>query len=76
MTTITLNLDPDVMRVIETLAHGDPEKMERVINAMMRQIIAPKTMFQIMEQIGAQAAANGMTPEILQEILNDDSDDE
>ena len=33
-------------------------------------------LFDVMEEIGRKAQANGLTPEILQSILEDDSDDE
>ena len=33
-------------------------------------------LFEVMEEIGRKAQANGLTPEILQSILEDDSDDE
>ena len=80
MTTITISVDVDDETAHEVAALDDQRrrKLGILLGWRLREFLKPAqwTIFQIMDDMGAQAAANGLTPEILQSILDDDRDGE
>ena len=76
MTTITISVDVDdeTAREVAGLDEQRRRKLGIMLGWRLRDLLKPpkRTLFQIMDDMGAQAQANGLTPEILQSILDDD----
>jgi len=73
METITIPVDADIAKYYQ---ESEPEKQQKIvmfINVMLKQSMNEKPLLEIMEEASKQAVANGMTPEILESILNDDN---
>jgi hypothetical protein len=76
MTTvpITLHVDPEAARAYESMTEEDRNKIEVVLSLHLRGfrgLLVPTgvTLRQAMDELGREAEANGMTPEILESIL-------
>jgi hypothetical protein len=72
MEAITIQVDPEIAQAYR---EADPEKQQKIalfVNGMLKKAIHQRPLLEIMEQASKQAIANGMTPEILASILNDE----
>jgi len=61
MTNITFQIDEDIAQAFQS---SQPERKQR-----MRQALRINALQNTMDKISDEAAANGLTPEILQEIM-------
>jgi len=53
---------------------AEPEKQQKIqmfLNLMLKTAVSEKPLLDLMEEASQQAISNGMTPEILESILND-----
>ena len=75
--TISIKVDEETAREVATLDDQRRQKLGILLGWRLRDLLKPpqRTLLQIMDDMGRQAQANGLTPEILQSILDDDSDD-
>lgn len=75
--TISINVDDETAREVAALDDQRRRKLGIMLGWRLRDLLKPpqRTLMQIMDDMGRQAEANGLTPEILQSILDDDSDD-
>ena len=48
------------------------KKMQLVLNSSLKQFVNRRSLEEIIKEMQAQAQANGLTQEILNEILSDD----
>jgi len=77
MTQITLTL-PVNDEIARRFAHATPQekaKLELLVSLCLWETIGAKpkqTLEQLMDEISAEAARRGLTPEILESILNED----
>jgi hypothetical protein len=72
--TISITVDADAAR---TFAQAPPEerrKVELLLGLRLRELTQPsvRPLSEIMDDIGAEAEAKGLTPEILESLLHDD----
>lgn len=72
--TISINVDDETAREVAALDDQRRRKLGILLGWRLRDLLKPpqRTLFQIMDDIGQQAQANGLTPEILQSILDND----
>ena len=80
MTTEMISIEVDA-ETAQEFASADVErrrKLGMLLGWRLRDLLKPpqRTLLQIMDDMGQQAQANGLTPEILQSILDDDSNKE
>ena len=71
MPKITIEVDN---KIAKAYREAEPEKQQKIsmfLNVMLKKAIRPKPLLEVMEEASKQAIANGMTPEILESILND-----
>lgn len=71
MSKITIEVDNEIAKAYR---EAEPEKHQKIsmfLNVMLKKAIRPKPLLEVMEEASKQAIANGMTPEILESILND-----
>ena len=72
METITIPVDPEIAK---SYRDADPETQQKIamfLNVMLKKTLNKRPLIEIMEDVSQQAIANGMTPEILESIVNDE----
>jgi hypothetical protein len=73
MENITIQVDPEIAKAYR---EAEPEKQQKIqifLNIMLQKAVSQKPLLDIMEEASQQAIANGITPEILESILNDEN---
>jgi hypothetical protein len=71
--TITLEVDPASAAAFATASADERRRIELLLKLRLREITAQpaRPLGAIMDEIGDHAAAQGMTPEKLDELLRD-----
>lgn len=77
MTTIplTIHVEPDTAHAfLAASEEEDRRKMELLLGLQLGRLVSTnqETLGEIMDRMGREAEANGMTPESLQTILDDE----
>ena len=72
METITIEVEPDIARAYQEANLMERKKMQLVLNSSLKQFMNRRSLEEIIQEMQAQAQANGLTQEILNEILSDD----
>ena len=68
---ITVSVDPDLAAVYRSASDDERRKLDLLINLRLREATESKTsLHTIMEEISREAQHRGLTPEILQSILD------
>ena len=72
--TISIEVDADAARAFAQASAEDRRKLQLLLGLRLRELTAglPRPLKEIMDEIGAQAEARGLTPEILESLLHDD----
>jgi hypothetical protein len=74
MTTavISIEVDADVARAFCEASAEERRRLQLLLGVRLRELIASpaRTLKEIMDEIGAQAEANGLTPEIMGSLLH------
>jgi hypothetical protein len=72
--TISLQLDPDTAQAYQSKSDKERRQLQLLLNLRLRELTAQpsRPLTVIMDDIGREAEARGMTPEILQTLLGDD----
>jgi len=72
--TISIEVDADAARAYAAASAEEKRKLQLLLNLRLREIMAgpPRSLREIMDEIGSEAEARGMTPEILDSLLHDD----
>jgi hypothetical protein len=72
--TISIDVDPETAEAYAAASEQDRLKLKILLRLGLRHLSdrPARSLTQVMDDIGAQAAANGMTPEILDSILRDE----
>ncbi|WRH68051.1 MAG: hypothetical protein RSE13_07200 [Planktothrix sp. GU0601_MAG3] len=70
METITINVDYEVAKAYREAAPNQQQKIQRLVNDLLKQMIQEKTLDQIVQQMQTEAKNNGLTQEILDDILH------
>lgn len=75
---ITLHVDPEAAKAYEAMTEEERNKIEAVLSLRLKGLLAPTgiTLRQAMDELGREAEANGLTPEILESILRGEDEDE
>lgn len=70
---ITIQVDRDAARVFNTAPPEEQKKMEVLVSLWLKEIASAdaRSLKEVMDEIGREAQRRGMTPEILESILND-----
>ena len=73
MDRITVTVDSEVAEKYRSASDMDRRRMDFLINSHLRRMMGPRRpLEEIMDEIGHQAQQRGLTPEILQSILDDE----
>jgi len=74
METISIEVEPEIARAYQNSSSTERKKIQMTFNVLVKQIMNTRPLEDIIEEMQAQAKANGLTQEILDEILNEDDD--
>lgn len=72
-TTISIEVDAEAARIFREAPADQQRKLQLLLDLRLRELTTRKVrpLEQIMDDIGREAAARGMTPEILDSILKE-----
>jgi ferritin-like protein len=72
--TISIEVDADAARAFSQSSAEEQRKLQLLLSLRLRELTAnpPRSLQQIMDEIGARAEAQGLTPEILESLLHDE----
>lgn len=76
MTQVAITLETDVASAFLNAKPQMRKKAETLVNLWFKDLFinkarAKKELFEIMDRVGAIAKANGLTPEVLERLLNE-----
>ena len=72
---ITISLDTDLAEIYRSASESERRKLDLLINMRLRNILDPKSrrpLQEIMDDISRKAQKRGLTPEILQSLLDEE----
>lgn len=69
MEIITIKVDDEVAKAYREAAPNQQQKIQSLVNDLLKQIIQSKTLDEIIQQMQIEAKNNGLTQEILDDIL-------
>lgn len=72
METITIKVDREVAQLYQNADFNKQEKLNNLIKLFLKPELAGKSLSQVMKEIANQADKKGLTPEILEQILNEE----
>ena len=71
METISIEVDSEVAKVYQKANLIERQKIQIILNGLLKQIMNSRSLKEIIQEMQEQAQVNGLTQEILDEILND-----
>ena len=73
-TPLTIQVSPDAAQAFLDSPEEDRRKFEMVLGLQLERLVSPdgESLFDIMDEMSRQAEMNGLTPEILQSIIDDE----
>jgi hypothetical protein len=74
MQTFSIAVDADSAQALSQATPEQRRKLELLLSLRLRELVAGPTrpLSQIMDQMGAEAEARGLTPEIMESLLRDE----
>ena len=69
METITIQVEKEVAKLYREVSPKQQQKIQTVFNDLVKQIIQEKTLDTIIQEMQTEAQNNGLTQEILDDIL-------
>ena len=71
---ITIPVDADTARAYQAASADDQKKIQLLLRLRLRELTTTPSisLHDLMDQIGVEAEARGLTPEILETLLRDD----
>ena len=70
-TTISVEVDADSARAFSAASAEDRRKLQLLLSLRLRELTA-RPLREVMDEIGQEAEARGLTPEILESLLRDE----
>ncbi|MEA5620924.1 hypothetical protein VB711_24245 [Cronbergia sp. UHCC 0137] len=70
METISIKVDSEVARAYQKANLIERQKIQIIMNGWLKQIMNSRSLEEIIQEMQEQAQGNGLTQEILDEILN------
>ena len=72
MSSIVIPVDPATARAFELASTDEQRKLRLLLSLQLRELttVPQKPLDAIMDEIGQKAAAQGLTPEILESLLH------
>jgi len=76
MAIITIQVDENIKTAFEEASPKAQQELSLIIQLFFRENLHNKNLTQVMAEISDRAMQRGLTPEILQDILADNNDEE
>ena len=71
--TVNIQLDAEAARIYQQASKEEKQKMQILLSLWLREFGKPsKSLRSLMNEISDKAQARGLTPEILEALLNDE----
>jgi hypothetical protein len=74
MEAITINVDNEVAQAYREAEFNKQQKLGMMIKLFFQPDLSRKTLSEVMEEIADKAEKRGLTPEILQSILEEEDE--
>ena len=74
METISIEVEPEIARAYQNSSSTERKKIQMTFNVLVKQIMNTRSLEDTIQEMQAQAKTNGLTQDILDEILNEDDD--
>lgn len=71
MKTIVIQIDEDIAQAFQSSQPEQQQQIQAWLNQWMRQALKISKLQNTMDRLSDEAVANGLTPEILQAIINE-----
>ena len=71
MKTFAIQIDEDIAQAFQSSQPEQQQQIEALLNQWMRQALKISKLQNTMDRLSDEAVANGLTPEILQAIINE-----
>ena len=71
MRTIAIQIDEDIAQAFQSSQPEQQHQIQSWLNQWMRQALKISKLQNTMDRLSDEAVANGLTPEILQAIINE-----
>ena len=71
MSIILVSVDPEVQVAFEQASEAERQALEVLVNTFFKEGWAKKNLIEVMREIGDRAEKRGLTPEILNTLLDD-----
>ena len=73
-TTITIEVETGAAKAYAAASPGEQRKMQLLLSLRLQDLTTPqgKPLQAVMDEIGARAAARGLSPEVLESLLRDE----
>jgi hypothetical protein len=69
---ITIRVSPEAARVYNAATAEEQRKLDVLLSLKLTEVArAPRPLEEVMDEIGRKAQARGLTPEILESLLNE-----
>jgi hypothetical protein len=72
MATITINVDEEIAKAYQEADFIKQENASLILNLILKEILKTSSFEDIVSEIRQETKTNGLTPEILEELLKDD----
>ena len=71
--TTSIQVEPDVASAYNSASQEDQKKIQLLMRLWLRELSTPssQSLAEVMDMISERAQARGLTPEILESILNE-----
>lgn len=72
--TIQIQVDDKIVKAYETAPEARRQQLQALIGTMLQDFAetTPQSLLSLMDDMGREAKANGLTPDILDALLQDD----
>ena len=73
MATISIQVDPETAQAFDQASEQEKRKLQLLLNLRLRELTTGprRSLKEIMDEIGTAAEAQGLTPEILESMLEE-----
>ncbi|MEQ9238284.1 hypothetical protein [Coleofasciculus sp. E2-BRE-01] len=69
---ITIPVDSEIQQAFEQASEEERQELQVLVSLFFKEGWAKKNVVEVMREIGSHAQERGLTPEILDEILQDE----
>jgi flagellar biosynthesis chaperone FliJ len=71
MENITIQIDPGIAKKFESSSPQQQEQIQKLVNYWLKKAIETNHLQTIMDKMSDEAIKNGLTPEILESLLDE-----